>query len=78
MVSLPWTPPCRRCVLSWVRASTEPSVPTTIIAGLPLATQLASLHSPIWRGQLVERLAPTLLPQRSSGVLIVPAKAVTV
>ncbi len=44
-------------------------MPTTVIAGLPLATQFASLHSPIWRGQLVERLAPTDLAAKVFGRL---------
>jgi hypothetical protein len=61
--------------LSCVRASIEPSVPTTAIAGFPLATQFCLLHSSICAGQFVLRLAPTFLPHRSAGVLIVAAFA---
>eukprot|EP01022_Parablepharisma_sp_SALTPOND_P021562 TRINITY_DN427_c3_g1_i1.p1 TRINITY_DN427_c3_g1~~TRINITY_DN427_c3_g1_i1.p1 ORF type:complete len:882 (+),score=278.44 TRINITY_DN427_c3_g1_i1:1771-4416(+) len=74
-VSLPCTATSMRPVLSWVRASTEPSVPITVMAGLPLASQLSLLQPAIWPGQLVLRLAPTLVPQTSAIPLIRAALA---
>ncbi len=51
------------------------SVPTTWIAGLPAAWQLAVLQSSIDFGKDVLRLLPTALPQRSVGALNSPARS---
>ncbi|MCY1244936.1 hypothetical protein D9M72_580370 [compost metagenome] len=56
----------------------ESAVPSNLIAGLPLPTQLASLQPVTFSPKLVLRLPATVLPQRSSGCLYCSAPAFVV